>query len=142
MKITKIDIHIYADRFSRLDYIRESVIETRNPNWCMLSHNNETVMAGYLVDKLSETEIQSFIEGIIGKNLDETIKFFFFAESRYCFELIKYLGLYTINCSKFEENIFRICKQFYSVAAQDCVRIIIDNFKLMEKEFVLSSFEK
>jgi hypothetical protein len=142
MKITKIDIHIYANRFSKLDHLRENVIDVRNPNWCMLSHDNEVVMAGYLVDELSETEIRAFIEGIIIKNFDETIKFFFFAENRYCFELIKSMSLYTINCSRSEEKTFRICKQFYSVGAEDCVKIIMDNFKLMEKEFVLNSFEK
>ena len=143
MKITKIDLHVKIDSFSRLDHLRENIIGVKRPNWYTESYDNSIVIAGYLVDESTESDLKDFIHGIIRKEFDEEIKFLIFAENRYSFELKKdsIIGKnYTIRCIRTENKIWRIWKEFHNIEVHDCVKMIMDSFKLMEKEFILDSF--
>lgn len=144
MKISKIDLHVKIDPLSRMDYLKENIVSVKQPNWYAASYDNSIVMAGYLVDELAETDLRNFIGDIIRKDFDEEIKFLIFAENRYSFELRKdaFSKNYTIRCLKTESKIWRIWKEFHNIEAQDCVKMIMNSFNLMEREFILGSFTK
>jgi len=140
MKITKIDLHVKIDSLSRLDHLRENIIGVKRPNWYTESYDNSIVIAGYLVDESTESDLQNFIDNIIRKDFDEEIKFLIFAENRYSFELKKNNKNYVIRCLRTENKIWRIWKEFHNIEIQDCEKTIMNSFKLMEKEFILGSF--
>ena len=140
MKITKIDLHIKIDDFSRLDQLRESVISVKKPSWYTESYDHCIVMAGYLV---VDADLYDFIDKMIIKDFVEDIKFLIFTENRYSFDLSKDVyKKYTISCFSMNDKykVWRIWKEFHDIEATDCAKVIIDGFTIMEKEFVLNSF--
>ena len=141
MKLTKIDIHIKINEFSRLDYLREGVISVKKPSWYTESYENNLVMAGYLVGELMDVDLYNFIDKMITKDFAEDIRFIVFAENRYYFDLSRHVyKKYIISCFSINDKIWRIYKEFHDIESADCAKIIIDCLETMEKEFILDSF--